>query len=108
VLEGELAFFTFDDAGQITSTVILGRDALGVDIQPGVCHSMAVLTPHVVCFEIKPGPYSAATDKDFAPWAPREGDQRAGTYLDGLVSSVKTPIRHAGSRSTEAQGWRAR
>ena len=27
VLEGELAFFTFDDAGQITSTVILGRDA---------------------------------------------------------------------------------
>jgi cupin fold WbuC family metalloprotein len=27
VLEGELAFFTFDDAGEITSTVVLGRDA---------------------------------------------------------------------------------
>jgi cupin fold WbuC family metalloprotein len=36
VLEGELAFFTFDDAGQITSAHILGRDALGIDIQPGV------------------------------------------------------------------------
>jgi cupin fold WbuC family metalloprotein len=89
VLEGELAFFTFDDAGQITSTLILGSVAFGVDIQPGVWHSMAVLTPHVICFEVKPGPYSAATDKDFAPWAPREGDAGTGAYLDGLVSSVK-------------------
>ena len=91
VLEGELAFFTFDDGGQITSAHILGRDAFGVDIQPGVWHSMAVLTDHVVCFEVKPGPYSAATDKDFAPWAPREGDATAGTYLDMLVSSVRPP-----------------
>ncbi len=75
VLEGELAFFTFDDDGQITSTHILGRDAVGVrvDIQPGVWHTIAVLSEHVVCFEVKPGPYSAANDKDFAPWAPREG-----------------------------------
>jgi cupin fold WbuC family metalloprotein len=91
VLEGELAFFTFDDAGQITSTVVLGRDAVGVDIQPGVWHSMAVLTDHVVCFEVKPGPYSAANDKDFARWAPKESDARAGAYLDGLVSSVRPP-----------------
>jgi cupin fold WbuC family metalloprotein len=85
VLEGELAFFTFDDGGQITGTVILGRDAVGVDIQPGVWHTIAVLSDHVVCFEVKPGPYSVATDKDFAPWAPREGDPRAGAYLDMLV-----------------------
>jgi cupin fold WbuC family metalloprotein len=91
VLEGELAFFTFDDAGQITSTTILGRDALGIDIQPSVWHTIAVLTDHAVCFEVKPGPYSAATDKDFAPWAPREGDPTAGAYLDMLVSSVRPP-----------------
>ena len=71
---------------------ILGRDALGVDIQPGVWHTMAVLTEHVVCFEVKPGPYSAATDKDFAPWAPREGDQRATAYLEWLVTSVVPPM----------------
>jgi cupin fold WbuC family metalloprotein len=57
----------FDDAGQITSTIILGRDALGVDIQSGVWHAIALLTQHVVCFEVKPGPYSTATDKDLAP-----------------------------------------
>jgi cupin fold WbuC family metalloprotein len=87
-LEGELAFFTFDDAGQIASSHILGRDALGVDIRAGVWHTIAVLTAHVVCFEVKPGPYSASNDKDFAPWAPREGDPGARAYLDWLVSSV--------------------
>ena len=88
VLEGELAFFTFDDAGQITGTHILGRDAVGVDIQPGVWHTIAVLTEHVVCFEVKPGPYSPTNDKDFAAWAPREGDEGAVAYLDALVSRV--------------------
>jgi cupin fold WbuC family metalloprotein len=92
VLEGELAFFTFDDTGQITNTITLGRDALGVDIQPGVWHGAAVLIPHVVCLEVKPGPYSAANDNDFAPWAPREGDSGAGGYLDVLVSGVKPPL----------------
>ena len=77
--------------GKSPVTFLLGRDAIGVDIRPGVWHSMAVLTPHVVCFEVKPGPYSAANDKDFAPWAPREGDPRAGEYLDMLVSSIKPP-----------------
>jgi cupin fold WbuC family metalloprotein len=91
VLEGELAFFTFDDSGQITSAHVLGRDALGIDIQPGIWHTVAVLTGHVVCFEVKPGPYLAATDKDFAPWAPREGDPRAAAYLEMLVSSVRPP-----------------
>ena len=88
VLEGELAFFTFNDAGLNTGTHILGRDAIGVDIQPGVWHTMAVLTPHVVCFEVKPGPYSAANDKNFAPWAPLESDPAASAYLERLLSSV--------------------
>ena len=47
--------------------------------------TIAMLSEHVVCFEVKPGPYSAANDKDFAPWAPREGDPEAGAYLEGLV-----------------------
>lgn len=87
-LEGELAFFTFDDGGRIATTRILGRDTIGVDIQPGVWHTLAVLSPHAVCFEVKPGPYSPANDKDFAPWAPREGDFGASEYLAWLLSAV--------------------
>ena len=96
VLEGELAFFAFDDAGHVTSALVLGRDARGIDIQPGVWHTIAVLTPHVVCFEVKPGPYSAANDKDFARWAPMEGDQGSRAYLDSLLSSLAPPTPAAG------------
>ena len=92
-LAGELAFFTFDDDGAIASIHVLGRETVGIDIAPGVWHTLAVLSPHAVCYEVKPGPYSALTDKDFAPWAPREGDAGVAAYLDFLISV--TPPREA-------------
>jgi cupin fold WbuC family metalloprotein len=88
VLDGEIAFFTFDDVGQVITTHLLGRDPVGIDIQPGVWHTMAVLSPHAICYEVKPGPYSPTTDKDFAPWAPREGDPATANYLQLLLSRI--------------------
>jgi len=88
VLDGEIGFFTFDDAGQVITTHVLGRDPIGIDIQPGVWHTMAVLSPHAICYEVKPGPYSPAADKDFAPWAPREGDPDRARYLELLLSKI--------------------
>ena len=93
VLEGEIAFFTFDETGRIASTHVLGRDVMGVDIGPGVWHTMTPLTPHAVCFEVKPGPYSASNDKEFAPWAPREGDPGVQAYLEFLIRSISPPAR---------------
>ena len=91
VLEGQAAFFTFEDSGQIQAAYLLGGETLGIDIQPGVWHTLAVLTPHAICYEVKPGPYSAANDKDFAPWAPREGDPAAPAYLQRLIRFVTRP-----------------
>jgi cupin fold WbuC family metalloprotein len=88
-LHGEIAFFLFDDEGRVTHTEILGRDTVGIDIAPGVWHSLAVLTPEAICYEVKPGPYSVANDKDFAPWAPREGDPAAAEYLEGLIAACR-------------------
>jgi len=88
ILEGEAAFFTFEDSGSIAAVHRLGRSVMGIDVAPGVWHSLAVLSPHAVCYEVKPGPYSQANDKDFAPWAPREGDPGVATYLDGLVAAA--------------------
>ena len=94
VLEGEVAFFTFDDSGHVTRTDVLGRgDVLGIDIAPGIWHTLAPLSPHAVCYEVKPGPYSAASDKDFAPWAPREGDASAAVYLEQIVSTIESRRR---------------
>jgi cupin fold WbuC family metalloprotein len=89
VLRGELALFIFDDAGKVTETHILGRNGvIGIDLEPGLWHTVTALTETAVCFEVKAGPYDAATDKEFAPWAPREGDPAAAAYLAGLVSAL--------------------
>jgi cupin fold WbuC family metalloprotein len=90
ILEGELALFTFDDSGGMLTTTVLGRKAvIGVDIAPGTWHTLAAVSPHAIIFEVKPGPYDATTDKDFAPWAPQEGDLRAAAYIADLVGTVK-------------------
>ena len=88
VLAGEVAFFTFDDDGRIRSRHLLGREITGIDVEPGVWHTLAVVSEHAVCYEVKPGPYSAANDKDFARWAPREGEPGVAAYLEALVAAA--------------------
>ena len=60
----------FDAHGNIERRHTLGphAEAFGIDIPPGIWHSLAVLSDHVVCFEVKPGPYTKALDKEFAQW----------------------------------------
>ncbi len=89
VLRGELALFIFDDHGAVTQTHVLGRDGnIGLDLAPGLWHTVAALTDTAICFEVKAGPYDVATDKEFAPWAPREGDPAAAAYLAGLINAL--------------------
>lgn len=86
VLSGEIALFIFDDDGNVVGRHDLGRDPMGIDLPAGVWHSLAVLSDVAVCYEVKPGPYIQASDKDFAPWAPREGDPRCAEYLASLLA----------------------
>jgi cupin fold WbuC family metalloprotein len=89
VLRGELALFVFDDLGAVTEQHVLGRGGLvGIDLEPGLWHTAAALSETAVCFEVKAGPYDAATDKEFAPWAPREGEPAAAAYLEGLLARL--------------------
>lgn len=91
MLRGELALFVFDDAGNVTESHVLGRGGLlGIDLAPGLWHTVAAVSETAVCFEVKAGPYDAATDKEFAPWAPREGDPEAPAYLARLLAALKT------------------
>lgn len=89
VLEGQLAFFTFDDSGRVDAAALLGPQTVGIDLAPGVWHSMTPVTAHAICYEVKPGPYVAATDKEFAPWAPREGEAGAAAYLETLLANFR-------------------
>ena len=92
VLDGLIEFFIFDDHGAVTQRHTLGpmaeagATALGIDLAPGVWHTLFALTPRAVCYEVKPGPYSATSDKEFATWAPREGEEGVEGYMRRLLT----------------------
>ena len=83
LMRGRLKILIFDDDGQVTESVILDRASgkLAIEIPPRVWHSVVSLEKGSVAFEIKDGPYNPDTDKNFAPWAPVEGDPEANAFL---------------------------
>lgn len=89
VLRGRLVFFTFDEAGNVTQRVELaaGSAQFGVDLSPGVFHTFIALEADTVIFETKTGPYTEATDKAFAAWAPPEGDPSVDAYMQRLLAA---------------------
>ncbi|MCL8266140.1 WbuC family cupin fold metalloprotein [Leptospira weilii] len=86
VLKGSLGFILFHEDGSIRETHYLNSDGpvYGIDIAPGVYHTLVCLSENAVCFEGKSGPYDPTTDKDFAPWAPSEADSSRSEYLNQL------------------------
>lgn len=91
LLQGKVAVFIFSDKGEIREVIHLEArtSQFGIDLVAGVCHSFVVLQEDTVIYEVKPGPYVKATDKDFAAWAPAEGDPEVGEYLDMLMNVQK-------------------
>lgn len=86
-VNGRLALLLFDDDGQPTTCHILSPEGpiRAAEVPAGCWHALIALTAGSVFFEAKPGPYKPLTDKDFAPWAPAEGEASAAAYLQKLV-----------------------
>lgn len=93
LLAGSMGVLVFDEDGtpQDDQFVLLGGDggAVGVDILPAVWHTMLALETGSVMFEVKPGPYQRASDKDFASWAPLDGTPEAAAYLTDLEARFR-------------------
>ena len=93
VLQGSLGFVRFADDGSYDAQHFVyinpKQGTFGVDYRAGVWHTFIALEPDTVVFEVKPGPYDAATDKEFAPWAPAEGEAAAIDYLRTLESHFR-------------------
>ncbi|MGC4065653.1 MAG: WbuC family cupin fold metalloprotein [Polyangiaceae bacterium] len=91
VLSGALRLVIFEDDGTPAVWYRLGEGGIfGIDVAPGLWHTVLALSDVAVCYEVKPGPYVPLSDKDFAPWAPREGAPHVGSYLDGLQRLAET------------------
>ena len=84
-----LAVTAFDDQGGVkTAHRLVAGDPAGclIDIEQGLWHTFIPLADDTVILEVKRGPYNAATDKQFAPWAPEEAAPEAAEYLRSLVA----------------------
>ena len=88
ILHGAAGIVLFAEHGaEISEEYILLDQARGdliADVRPGVWHTILALEPDTVLYEVKPGPYSLVTDKDFAPWTPAADSDAAKDYFLGL------------------------
>lgn len=87
VIEGSIVFIIFNDDGTIRQAKRL-QAGEGIDIDPGIWHTLIVDEDKAVCFEVKPGPYRKADDKEFAPWAPKEGEEGVSGFLSDLYQKT--------------------
>lgn len=85
ILTGKLGFICFKGDGSFDreDCAVLDRDAgvYALDVPAGGWHIILALVPDTTFFEVKPGPYSPICDKDFAAFAPADGDAAAMDYL---------------------------
>ncbi|MFQ5585616.1 MAG: WbuC family cupin fold metalloprotein [Thermodesulfobacteriota bacterium] len=89
-IRGKGAAIIFDGEGNATDTAVLSPEGecIGVDIPPGIWHTIIALTPGTIFFEVKEGPYRPLDDKEFAPWAPEPESPDERYYLKELKERV--------------------
>jgi len=100
-LQGSALIVRYHDDGTPLEGVLLDAEGpvRGVEIPAGAWHSLLSLQSGTVLFEAKGGPYLAATDKDFAPWAPAETDQEAAlTFMANLRTHFEALIPQLAAR----------
>lgn len=83
VLRGHLALLTFDADGRVVEREELraAGPVFGAELPVDTWHTLVAVQPSIL-FELKEGPYHALSDKDFAAWAPAEGDADCDTFVD--------------------------
>lgn len=90
IVSGSAAVLTFDIQGTVLEKIVLNQKGPNVAIEiPGnTWHTIVSLQSGTVLFEIKKGPYQAVTDKDFATWAPSEGEDAAEIFVQWFVKAT--------------------
>lgn len=90
ILKGKALVVEYDNDGQVTDFVVVGAGTsnFGVEIAPGVWHSIIPLASGTVVYEVKEGPYSPLNDKNFAPWAPKEGDPQCKVFNQEMLKKA--------------------
>jgi cupin fold WbuC family metalloprotein len=87
VQRGQIDTLIFDDAGKVTARYTLTAGNC-IEVPGGAWHGYVFVLPGTIALEIKPGPYDIALDKEFAAWAPPEGDPAAPACARWLAAAT--------------------
>jgi cupin fold WbuC family metalloprotein len=89
-LTGKFVVIEFDDSGNICDHMILdpSTNEYAAEIDARVYHTVICLEPNSTAYELKDGPYDPLDDKDFASWAPKEGDDNCGAYIRQVLNKL--------------------
>lgn len=91
-IKGLFGFIMFTEQGSIESVVLFGSEKYseqlsipsGLELTSGVWHTVVSLVDNSILFEVKKGPFEPTLAKEFAPWAPKEGEKVANPYFQQL------------------------
>jgi len=74
ILHGRALVLAFDAAGIVQERHELAPAGTVqvIEIAAGTWHTLAAIESGTLLLEVKPGPYTPAGPRDFAPWAPPE------------------------------------
>lgn len=86
ILRGSFGLLVFDEIGNVREKAVVsaGGEFVGGNVPAGAFHTLVSLQSGSVFFEVKAGPYEAARDKEWASWAPEEGNPDGQRYLAEL------------------------
>lgn len=94
VLTGKFLVVEFDDAGEIVDFMILDAKAHqhAAEIAEQTYHTVICLAPDSIAYEIKDGPYDPIDDKNFASWAPKEGEDGCDGFIQKILNELNIQI----------------
>lgn len=90
IVQGTVAVVEFNSAGKIIDSVILnsGKENYVAEIPAKTWHTIICIDETSVVYELKDGPYNPYDDKQFANWAPKEGDIDCKTYNESIIEQI--------------------
>jgi cupin fold WbuC family metalloprotein len=105
-LRGRAVVLAFNRGGIVTERREISPSGpdVAVEVGGGSWHTVAALSRDTVLFELKPGPYSPIDDKDFAVWAPPEGDPESALYAAWFTTAGTGDGPPGGARSSGVDG----
>ena len=94
VLTGKFLVVEFDENGIIKDHMILDAKSHqhAAEIAERIYHTVICMKPDSIVYELKDGPYNPIDDKNFASWAPKEGDPECAAYIDKILNELNIQI----------------